>query len=316
MARSASSQTRSERRAWYAALATALVLSLLPTRWLVGWTSDVAQLVNVPIVALKHPFSLARAWLRPMPDPREAEPEKIQALESDLDAARTLYKRMEIENELLKERIALLEGAKLALLDGARAMSSSADRARTMYATVVGATPASSRSPSSLTLNVGSWHGITPGMVATWNGDVLVGRVADTVERFTSLVIPANGLNGFEVRFFPPDRDIPAADAPVGLLKATKEGIWTTDLRQASSPAGDIAEGWIARIADERWPQPSRGLRVGVVERVGPRDDAPLLKRVTVRPLVDALRVPHVVLIDESVAIPAESAQPAKGSAR
>ncbi|MDZ4753987.1 MAG: hypothetical protein SGJ11_05765 [Phycisphaerae bacterium] len=281
-------QLRNERRAWIAALLTALAMSLIPTRWLVGWTSEVAQLVNVPMVVLKHPVSAVRAWLRPIPDPREAAPDMMRALESELDAARTLYKRIELENESLKERIARLERAV--------ARPEAGDRVRAIDATVVGVTQPSARSTGSLTLNVGAWHGVTPGMVATWEGDMLVGRVADSVQRFTSLVIPAVGLNAFEVRFFPPDRDLPVAAAPKGLLTPGKDGLWTTDLTQP----GDVAEGWIARLSDERWPAPARALRVGVVEQSGPRDDAPLMRRLVVRPLVPALRVPNVVLTDET----------------
>jgi hypothetical protein len=279
---------RSERRAWYAALGLALVLSLLPTRWLVGWTADVAQLVNVPLIVLRHPAAAVRSWLRPMPDPRAVLPEEMQTLERELQAAYSLYKRVEIENDLLRQRIALLERA--ALLSGA------GDRVRTRYAAVVQTTPPSARSPGSLGLNVGSAHGVTPGMIATWDGDILVGRVADAVQRLTSLVVPATGLPGFEVRFFPIDRDLPLAQAPGGVLRPMPDGSWIADLTDPR----DIAVGWTARVADERWPTPALGLRVGTVEAIGPRDDAPLMRRIVVRPLIDALRVPHVVLTDDA----------------
>lgn len=268
------------------ALGLMLALALLPTRWLVGWTAEVADFTNVILTPTKHAFSSLRHWLRPMPDALEAEPEQIRELEEQLQQARTYYTALEIERDMLLSRIARLERAKLA--------SGAGDLTRTISATAIGVTPPSARTPGSLQLNVGAMHGVMPGMIATWDGDILVGRVADSVQRFSSTVIPASSLAGFTVQFFPPDRAIPTSEAPRGVL-ASKDGLWTVDLTQP----GEIAVGWVARVADERWPRAAFGLRVGVVDTVAVRDDAPLMRRITVVPFVDALRVPHVVLTDE-----------------
>ncbi len=268
------------------ALGLMLTLSFLPSRWLVGWTAEVADFANVALTPSKHAFSSLRHWLRPIPDALEAAPEQVRDLERQLEQARTYYKGLEIERDLLLQRIALLERAKT--------LSGAGELTRTIAGTVVGVTPPSARSGGSLQLNVGTLHGVMPGMIATWEGDMVVGRIADGVQRFTSSVIPATALPGFTVRFFPVDRELPASQAPRGVL-VSKDGMWTVDLTQP----GDIAVGWVARVADERWPRAALGLRVGVVETVAVRDDAPLMRRIAVQPLVDALRVPHVVLTDE-----------------
>lgn len=268
------------------ALGLMLALSLLPARWLVGWTAEVADFANVILTPTKHAFSSLRHWLRPIPNVLESQPEAVRELEAQLERARTYYKSLEIERDLLLQRIALLERA--------RTLSGAGDRTRTISGTVVGVTPPSARSIGSVQLNVGAMQGVAPGMIATWDGDVLVGRVADSVQRFSASVVPATALPGFTVRFFPPDRELNASAAPLGVL-GSKGGVWTVDL---TNP-GDVAVGWIVRVAEERWPRAALGLRVGVVESVTVRDDAPLMRRVTVQPLVDPLRVPHVVLTDE-----------------
>jgi hypothetical protein len=269
----------------------ALFLSLLPTRWLLGWTTDVAGLVNFPLRPFQDVASRARDWLRPLPDPRGSMPAEVRALDAQLERARTYYTRLELERDQLLERIALLESTR----DGARARSATTERTRFLYATIVATQAPSGRSVGSLVANVGTRQAVSPGMVATWDGDIVAGRIAEPPGRLASLVVPVTALSGVEVRFYPPDRNIDPRKAPGGVLKSMPTGEWTTDLTQP----GDVAEGWIARVADERWPLAARGMRIGVVERVGSRDDAPLVRRLTVRSLVDPFRVPHVVLVDD-----------------
>jgi hypothetical protein len=279
-------RTPSTLRAWLLALTLMLVLSLLPARWLVGWTAEVADFANVALTPSKHALSSLRHWLRPVPDPMDAAPEAVRELEEQLELARRYYKGLEIEREMLLERIALLERAKQ--------RSGAGDATRTLFGTVVGTTPPRARSAGSLQLNIGAMHTVMPGMIATWEGDILVGRVADSVQRFSSSVIPATALPGFTVQFFPPDGSLSARDAPRGVL-ASRGDSWTVDLTQP----GDVAVGWLVLVAEERWPRASLGLRVGLVESVQVRDDAPLMRRITVQPFVDPFRVPHVVLTDE-----------------
>lgn len=273
-------------------MTAALALSLLPTRWLLGWTTDIAGLVNFPLRPFQDVASRARDWLRPLPDPRGAMADEVRALDTQLERARTYYTRLELERDQLLERIALLERTR----DRANEKHATTERTRFMYATIVATQAPSGRSVGSLVANVGTRQAVAPGMVATWDGDIVAGRIAEPPGRLASLIVPVTALSGVEVRFFPPDRDIDSRLAPGGVLKAMPTGEWTTDLTQP----GDVAEGWIARVADERWPLASRGMRLGVVERVGSRDDAPLVRRLTVRSLVDPFRVPHVVLVDDA----------------
>jgi cell shape-determining protein MreC len=289
MVRGQPTLSRTQRRAWRIALAAALVLSFAPSRWLLGWTSDVAGVAMFPLVPLQHAAALVRHWLRPIPDPRAADPELVQVLERQLEQSRSMRKALELEREELLRRIALLERS---------LMGSGERRSRGIFATVLSSRPPTSRSPGSLTLNVGTRNGVVPGMVALWDGDVIVGRGAEDPGRLTSLLVPVSGLSGFEVRFEPPDRELPMAQAPGGVVRATPEGIWTVDL---TNP-GEVGEGWIARLADARWPTAAWGRRLGIVRRVGTRDDAPLVRRLEVHPLVDPFRVPHVVLVDDASA--------------
>jgi hypothetical protein len=303
-------------RPWLLALGLMTFLSLAPARWLAGWTADVAGFVNVILIPSKHALTSVRSWLRPQPDVFAGAPEKLRELELRLEEAVRRYRQLEIERDGLEERIALLERAKR--------FSGAGDLTRFRVATVIGVTRPSARSAGALQLNVGAMHGILPGMVASTDGEIFVGRVADSVQRFGATVIPATGISGFAVRFYPPD-GVPIANAsaqpatsmersrgdqaPRGVL-AARDGVWFVDLSQP----GTIAVGWVAVLAEERWPRSSLGLRVGLVEEVAARDDAPLMRRITVRGFVNPLRVERVVLADDADPALVERAVEAAGT--
>lgn len=295
MPRTKTFHTPLEQRLWWGTMAVALVLSFLPTRWLLGWTSEVAGVVNSVLVPFQHVASGVRTWLRPMPDPDSALPADMQAMRAQLDQARTYYKRLELERAALEERLAILERA--------TARAPSGERTRAVYATVVATQAPSSRSAGALITNAGTRNGVTPGMVAVWDDTIVAGRVAENVGRLGAVVAPVTALSGVQVRFVPPDgADVAQGvmpttiDKPSGILANDGGKGWTTDVTQP----GEIAPGWIAVIDDERWPMSARALKIGVVDHVGPRDDAPLHRRVVVKPLVDPFRVPHVVLLDDA----------------
>jgi cell shape-determining protein MreC len=302
MARTKTFHTPLEQRLWWGTIVAALVLSFLPTRWLLGWTSEVAGVVNSVLVPFQHVASGVRTWLRPMPDPDAALPADLQAMRAQLEQARTYYKRLELERAALEERLATLERT--------TARAPTGERSRAVYATVVSTQAPSSRSAGALITNAGSRNGVVPGMVAVWDDTIVAGRVAENVGRLGAVVIPVTALSGVQVRFVPPD-DAAAAqgvmpttvEKPSGILANDGRQGWTTDVTQP----GAIAAGWIAVIDDERWPMSARALKIGVVDHVGPRDDAPLHRRVVVKPLVDPFRVPHVVLLDDASDAPAGS---------
>ena len=295
-------------RAWLLTIGTLLALSFLPGRWLAGWTSDLAGFANVILIPSKHVLASVRSWLRPPPDILAGASGAVRELELRYEEAIHRYRQLEIERDGLEERIRLLEGA--------RRMLGVGDRTRIRLGTVIGVTRPSARSAGALLLNVGGMHGVLPGMIASTDGEIFVGRVADTVERFGATVVPATGLSGFTVQFYPPDAPLatgrsdggtsrtsvstlgssgPGEAVPRGVLIA-KDGVWAVDLSQP----GAIAIGWVAVLAEERWPRSSLGLRVGVVESVMARDDAPLMRRITLRGYLDPLRVQRVVLTDDA----------------
>jgi hypothetical protein len=272
-------------RGWLGTITLLLALSFLPASWLAGWTADVAGFANVILTPSKHALTAVRHWLRPPPSVFAGEPEKLRELQLLKEEAIRRYRRLEIERDALEEKIALLERSKRA--------SKAGDLTRLRVATVIGVTRPSARSAGALLLNIGGLHGVLPGMVASTDGELLVGRVADSVQRFGATVIPANGLSGFAVEFVPPSGFID--NPPRGVL-SSRGDVWTVDLSQP----GAIDVGWIAVVAEERWPRSALGLRAGVVESVTARDDAPLMRRITVRSFVDPLRVERVVLADEA----------------
>lgn len=289
MPRSRTFHSPLERRLWWATIAAAAALSAMPTKWLLGWSSDLSGVVNFPLRPFQHVATNVRAWLRPIPDPRSERPEDVQRAERERDEFRARCQRLELERGALEERIARLERS--------IARSPTGARTRALTATVLSTHAPSGRSAGSLEANVGLRNGVTPGMVATWDIDVVAGMTAEGTGRFSTVIIPVTALTGMQVRFLPPDGAFPVADAASAILMRDGGGGWVADLTQ-SKP---VEEGWMALVDDDRWPMAARGLRIGVVRSIGRRDDAPLHRRIEVTPLVDPFQLPHVELIGDAL---------------
>lgn len=275
-------------RVWRGVLACALVSSLLPARALIAWSGEFASLVSLPLVPIQHGGRLVAAWLRPSVGESHAEREASETLVRERDEARTLYRRLELENERLRREIEMLSAA---------TARSPGLAIRAVRAAAVAATPPGPRSGAgSLKLNAGLRQGVEAGMVATRDGDTVVGRVVGEPGSLTSDAVPVGGAGAIEVVFLPPDDRIELTKAPRGILKPDGRGGFTCDLPRSMA----IGEGWTARLADDRWPRAAQGLRVARVVGSVPLDSSPLHDRLELRPVVDPLDAVEVVLLGDA----------------
>ena len=112
-------------------------------------------------------------------------------------------------------------------------------------------------------------------------------------------VVPAHRLSGIAVRLVPAQfHDTDISRFPGAVLRPTGHGTWLADV--ASSV--ELTIGMTARLADERWPRIALGARLGEVIAVEPIEQAPLARRVEVRPIVAAEAIATVM-----IAVPEEA---------
>jgi len=264
-----------------------LALALTPPRLLSGWTAEVAGLATLPLVPIQHGGRVAARWLRPSLSEIARERRSLESLARERDEARALYRRLELENERLEREIEMLAAV------AARVPGSAV---RAIRATVVAATRPGPRSPAgTLRINVGARHGVDAGLAAIRDGDAIVGRIVDPPGALSGTITPVGGVGPMEVLFLPPDDDRPAAEAIRGILKPDGRGGFVADLGRAEG----VGPGWVARLADERWPRGAWGLRVATVTATRPLDTSPLHTRVELVPAVEPLASLEVILIGD-----------------
>jgi hypothetical protein len=82
-------------------------------------------------------------------------------------------------------------------------------------------------------------------------------------------------------------------------LKIVKTGMTMEDARTLGllDGAGKLAEGTWAYVDDPDWPQVFGGVPVGQIERIAPREDAPLFADVTLRPATNLARLREVLVV-------------------
>lgn len=267
----------------------AFTVSMLPASALLPWTNDLARLVSVPLAPVTHFGMFLREQVRPARaafDP--SAPETVQ-LEREIAQYRMLYEQSRLEVERLERSLATM-----------RAVSARIDSpdTRLVEASVIASDP--SRRNGVLGLNAGERHGVRAGAAAIVDGDVFVGVIAPEVGSFSSSLIPANKLPSIGTRLIPPegsDPRKPASSYPGAVLKPTGRGTWTAEVATSL----ELAPGMVARLADDRFGRAVLGARIGIVVSVEPVEQAPLARRVEIRPVIDLDSLSSVVL-----AVPAE----------
>jgi hypothetical protein len=282
-------RTLTGRRLDWTLAAVAFVVSMLPVSALLPWTDDLARLLSVPLAPVTHFGIFLREQVRPPQaafDP--SAPETVQ-LEREVAQYRMLYEQSRLEVERLERSLASM-----------RAVSARVDapETRLIEASVIASDP--SRRTGVLALNAGERHGVRAGAAALVDGDVFAGVIAPNVGSFSSSLIPASKLPSIGARIFPPegsDPQKPASSYPGAVLKPTGRGTWTAEVATSL----ELAPGMVARLADDRYGRAALGSRIGVVVSVEPVEQAPLARRVEIRPVIDLDGLSSVVL-----AVPAE----------
>ncbi len=249
-----------------------LVLSFLPRRAL-WWVGDIAAIVSLPMAPIADLGNDVRIWLRPGSDPLRGAPEEIELLVAERDRLRELWsaERLRVDQLLTQ-----LEDFRLAEQFD---RGSSFDPIR---ADVIGRGPEGLR--GAVRINVGSRSGVKPGDVAVFRGAHLVGRVAQEVGALTSLLVPSNdpSVGRLHAALMPDPEPGNASPAPLRLLLTPAlDGSFAADCDRSWR----VAPGDSVVLDDPAWPESSRGMIVGEIAEVEPRDDQPLRLRLRVVPV-------------------------------
>ncbi len=270
------------RRLDWTLAALALLLAILPARALAPWTGDVARIVAVPIVPLMHLGIAVRERIRP---PREAfDPRAPEVIELEMAAERyrTLFEQARLKGEALERDLAAVKAVRALPGSGGVQLETAA---------IVGVDP--TRGEGLVRINLGARHGVHRDAPVIIRGDIFGGVVASDPSQFVSLVRPAS-RSSLSVRLYPAEgaaleRD--PASYPGTVLKPVEGGLWHGDLASDAN----VEVGQLARIADDRYGNVARGMRVGRIRRVLANEQAPLARIIEVEPLA--------VLSDESTVI-------------
>jgi cell shape-determining protein MreC len=270
-----------------------LLLSFVPTRWLVPWTADLGSIIQLPLTPLGHAASGVVAYVRPTEAEVVPTISELNRILAERDAFRGRWHSARLQVEQLEKELAQVQGARNA--------SGVSNDWTPRNAVVVRHAPGGVAGP--LQLNAGSRQGVLPGTVAVVDGDQLVGRIAEDVSPLSSTLIPIG------ITSDPTSRDLlaritPADDPTVGAdagksirLKSVGggrfEGLIAWDPRQGDA----IRLGDQVRLARDRaWQSTAWGMLIGTVVEIQSTDDNPLRKRVVVETMLYPERLPTVTL--------------------
>lgn len=273
------------RRLTLTALGAAALLAALPQSAQSSWSPAVASAVCLPL----RPVAAAASWLRDRVSPPD---EPYVGLPGELRTAREEQDRLKGDLDAAQLRITSLE-RELAELTGFRP----ADRAgwRPRLASVV--ERSAGRPPGLLAIDLGKDQGVQAGDPVVVGGNRLLGRIADSGPAARSLVVPLDdrraGRIDAQVRPAPGEgRPVAAASAIAVQLVPQGGRVLAGEL----DPGIDVRVGDPVLLDDATWRPAAQGMRVGLVESVGPLDANPLRRRVLVRMETDPARVSRVVV--------------------
>jgi hypothetical protein len=266
-----------------------IFLSLVPASWL-GWTSDLAALVRIPVTPISHIGIMFTSWVRPSLEPSDLpsdEKERNELAIAERDHYRQMYHAQMLRATELADQLRELQSLpETALRNPQPPVIIQVD--------VTGNRPSDVSGIIELKLIREASSRIRVGDIA------IVGR--DIVGRISSVGMTRIGL-------------MPTTNKEMRLTRAaivpahpsnTRSPLLAEVILQSNGEAQMIAEvvatsgvkkGDLVQLDDSSWPLIGAGLTIGVVEDVMPLDEAPLRQRVIIVPRRIARNVSRVVVL-------------------
>lgn len=268
-------------KAFIVALILVIVLAFMPGRWL-GWTRDVARIINVPLMPFRDLGTSIAGWLSPEHEAQIREFEGERQLVQEFEELDRRFVAAQMRIAELEEQLEQIQQIPLTDVDVP---------IRPLTARITARDPRSRT--AHVQINRGRQHGVVEHTVAVFAGVHLIGKVT-SVDRMSSTVLPITSPEHGPLRAIVIAPDQPAitiAEAPQLTLEPRGDGTFFAEApSEVPVSTGDIVR--LASMAD--WPRSSMGMVLGVVDSVS--DDASLWQRVVIRPRYEAHQISSVVL--------------------
>ena len=275
------------------AVVALMLFSFLPVRWL-GWTHWFAAQVEIAIVPVTHPLTIAVDTIVPARISNPEASERERALGNEIELLRLQLLQTQRENDRLSEQIDQF-GREAAMTPDLNVKQYTRPR----IANLVG---------DLLLIRTGNANGVTKGTVAVVDAVQIVGRVS-RVEKKTATVLPitAKGAQPILSKVMLDESGNRYARC---LLRPVGDGTLRGEVpRTPGDPTLDVKIGQEVRLLDSLWPSNAQMLLIGKIERIERNTSQPLRPKIIVRPTFkDLRRVPEVIL-----RVPLTEAEPAAG---
>lgn len=280
------SRTPSPRRVLGVWAVVLLILCFAPPR-LTQWVQWFRSPMMAVVVPASRPAAVFSSWVRPgeAPEARDAEIKLDEALRQKEDLE-TLYLGAIAEIEELRGTVRALQGGRQLLVDPS-------------CETVLSPRVGGDLKTGVIEVRGGSRNDIARGAVAVaGTSQQLVGRVVEvgaltsTVRVFSRQKGDEHAIEALVVRAGEMDASVILASARCRLVP---QGDGTLVGEIGVGEGMEIEEGMLARVDDPYWPSCAQRLIVGRVMEVR-RTDHPLHRKIVVRPEIDPMHVPSVVL--------------------
>lgn len=250
------------------------VLSFFPVRWL-GWTDWFAAQVNVAIVPITHPLTIAIDTIVPTRISNPEASERERAIGAELERMKVQLYQIRAENERLSAQInQYARGAAITPELNVKQVT------RPRVGNLTG---------DLLLIRTGTVDGLVQGTVVVADAVQLIGRVS-RVDSKTAIVLPITAPGAQPIMGTVLLSEDGNAQARC-FLKPTGDGTLRGEVaRPALNEDLSIKVGQEVRLQDSQWPTSAQMLRIGLIESIEKNPEQPLRPRIIVRPQIEDLR--------------------------
>jgi hypothetical protein len=268
---------RNRTKALPIAIVIIVSFSMFPASWL-GWTSDLSDLVRVPVTPLSHVGMMIKSWVRPAIEPSDLptdEQERNELAVAERDHYRQLYHSQMLRATELADQLRIIQSLpESALRNPLPPLVVSLD--------LTGVKPNDASGVVELKLSRGVSDRILEGDVAIVGRDI-VGRISRVGMTRVELLPSTHENSGFIKAGIVPAHPLEDSRPPLLaeiLLQPTSDGFLTAEVPSNR----DVQENDVVVLDDPSWPISANGLVLGIVSGISQLDEAPLRKIIVVTP--------------------------------
>lgn len=263
-----------------------VVLSMLPVSWL-GWTSDLADLIRVPVTPVSHVGMMLTNWVRPGVEPSDLpsdEKERNEHAIAERANFRQMYHAQMLRANELADQLRLLQDLPEDALRNPQPPI-------ILHLDITGVNPSDVAGTVELKLVSGATNRIRRGDIAIVGKDIVgrIARIGLTRIELQSITHKDIGMIRAAVVRSGPSNDSSHMLAEI-LLRSEGDGY----LYAEASASNNIQIGDLVVLNDPSWPATGRGWILGSVIKASPLDQAPLRQALVIAPrrrVQDVLKV-------------------------